>query len=270
MLLPVAAFLALLVAGAAAQSPAPEPSPSAASPADDPVPAPPRQRLEDAIRAYQAGRAAEARIALAMLINEPADIPADLRQDARVYLGEVLYVAGEEDAAFRTFEQVLVEDSTYRIDPFRHPPDVCGFFEVVRASTVGLAPPPPVPAPAALPASAWVGFGVYQRGHGRPGRANAFLAGQALLGAGSILAFGLLVADRRYLEDDPAELRQLQVLRAVQWASTAGFWGLHLWGALDARHDFRQAARQAALGGPGWQFGFRYARALPPRGGQGG
>lgn len=222
---------------------------------DAPLPIEPSaaQRLEEAVRAYQEGRPEEAQVALARLVMDESVEDRELRQQARVYLGEVLYVQGEQDAAFRAFELVLIADPAYRIDPFRHPPDVCGFFEVVRASIAPLRPAEPlvrVPPPR-LPASTLAGFGLYQLSHGHPGRGLPFTIGQTALGITSGLTYGLLMSERRW-ETDP-ELARLERLRWLQWGATTGFWALHLGSFLDARQVWRRdevPATRAAVSGP--------------------
>lgn len=228
----------------------------AAAPSPD-EPAPPsapsaEERLDQAVRAYQQGRPEEARVALASLVNDPDLSDRELRQQARVYLGEVLYVQGQEDAAFKVFEIVLLEDPDYRVDPFRHPPDVCGFFEVVRASTTALAPRPNLaqPLPTRPPASAWAGFGVYQRAHGDRRLANTLLIGQTALGLASAGGYAWITSQRHY--SGQAELARLQALRATQWGLTLGFWGLYTWGTLDARADWRSAATAGASVSGSW------------------
>lgn len=206
-------------------------------------------RLELAVRAYQAGQYEEARTSLALLVNDPAVTDTGLRQQARIYLGEILYVQGQEDAAFKVFETVLLDDPQHRIDPYRHPPDVCGFFEVVRASMQALETPlspPPVPVSTR---GVWTGFGAWQRAHGRPGLGAFLLGGQVLFGATSIVTFGLLTSDREY-EPGSAEERRLEALRAAQWGSTTAFWGLYAWGTLQARGEARRLEREGATTPP--------------------
>lgn len=197
------------------------------------------------MRTYQAGRHEDARNALALLVNDEGVADIALRQQARVYLGEVLYVQGEQEAAFKAFELVLTEDPSFRIDPFRHPPDVCGFFEVVRASITpiqDLRPPlDPLPPPR-FPAIGYMGFGLYQLREGQAAMGTLLLSGQVICGAISVVDFGLLVADRRYIETDDLAKAAMQRRLWTQWGTTAGFWGLHVWGTLDARADWRQRA----------------------------
>lgn len=217
-------------------------------PAEAPAPPDAQQRLSAAVRAYQEGRPDEARVELAALVNDTTLMDAELRQQARVYLGEVLYVDGQEDAAFKVFEVVLTEDPDYRVDPFRHPPDVCGFFEVVRASTSALTPPPTIlpPAPSPAPLSAFVGFGVYQVRNGLEPKGALMMAGQLGLGVASAAGYAWITSQRRYHGEEA--LSRLQTLKLVQWSATAGFWGLYVWGTLDARADWRARSAPSAVG----------------------
>ena len=245
-----ALLIATLVA-AAAQDPssgAEVPAPVGPTAADAPPPPPPRRAdLEAAVRAYQAGRHAEARVALAMMVNDPTLTDQKLRMQARVYLGEIFYVEGDEEAAFKAFEAVLSEDPNFRIDPFRHPPDVCGFFEVVRASTTpGRATPLVTPPPPGLAANAWMGFGQYQRTHGERTHGRLLLGGQLVTGAVSLVSYGVLLADREYADDDPEKKRHLQRLRLLQWGATTGFWGIYAWGMVDAQRDHAAEQRVGA------------------------
>lgn len=245
-----ALLVALLARGVAAEPPPPVdgvPAETDTAPQGLSDPPPERSaadRLNDAVMAYQAGHREDARNALAELVNDPALDDPLLRQRARVYLGEVLYVEGQEDAAFRAFEQVLEFDPGFRIDPFEHPPDVCGFFEVVRASTISLRPVLPPP-PRPLPATAWMGFGLYQRGHGHKTAGNLLLASEAVLGATSVVAFGLMAYDRRWSKDNPAEHTRILTTMAVQWTAGLGFWGLYAAGTVNAHRDWREQGTTA-------------------------
>jgi len=208
-------------------------------PTPDAEPAPDaNERLELAVRAYQSGQYEEARTSLALLVNDPGVSDVALRQQARIYLGEILYVQGQEDAAFKVFESVLIEAPDFRIDPFRHPPDVCGFFEVVRASIHATDTLPP-PRPTQSLKGTWTGFGAWQRTHGQPVLGNLLLTGQVVLGLTSAATFAILARDHQVIIGSADEART-EAIRIVQWTSTAGFWGLYTWGTLSARHQARQ------------------------------
>jgi len=205
----------------------------------DPVVDMGRERLNAAVADYKRGEVETAKLALAGIVNDPSIADEALRQQARMYLGEMLYLQQKEDEARRLFEAVLNTDPGYTIDPFVHPPDVYGFFETVRAYLVTpRSPTPPVRSPA--PSSAYLGFGLYHfhSGQSRKGARIAML--QSLAGAVSLFGFAGLMDDRRYL-DEGGTLDRLKLRRSVQWTSTAAFYGVWAWAAADAHQHWRQS-----------------------------
>lgn len=213
-------------------------------------PATPAQRLSDAVSAYQARDTQKAQGLLASLVNDETYQDPDLRQQARVYLGEVLYRSEDVEAARRVFERVLTQDPSYRIDPFRHPPDVCGFFETVRAYIQPPPPPKPVvtgPLPP-LPPMGYLGFGLYQLQSGRRGIGATMLAGQAIAGIASVASFSHLIDNRIYPE---GELAAVSSTRNLQWASTTAFWSIWAWSVLDAGRHWKATATPIPAGQTG-------------------
>ena len=228
-----------------------EPAGEAEAPLDPERPHVPTasERLEAAVQNYQTNRHGMAMQQLAILAIDP-DIPSKVRQDARVYLGEILYIQGDVEGAKQLFEQVLTEEPGYQIDRFRHPPDVCGHFEYVRTYMVPINPPPPPTTMVVLPmpASGYSPFAAYQFKYSTPQRWPMFV-GQAGFGVASVALFGVLWSDhaiapsgQRQLQYEPGDTdqqRQLQVLKGTQWAVTTGFLGMWAWGSLDARRHWR-------------------------------
>ncbi len=111
---------------------APEPSPeppgeTSPEPARDPA-----ELLEEAIDLYLDGRPAEARTALQGILALGPSLPADVREDALAYLGDVLYSEQGASAARGVFEALLAEAPAYVMDPFKHPPEVVRHFEALR------------------------------------------------------------------------------------------------------------------------------------------
>jgi len=201
----------------------------------------PQVRLEHAVRLYQTGHAEEAQATLARLANDPAPIDEALRQQARLYLGEVLYLQQNKEEARRLFEAILQRDADFVIDPFQHPPDVCGFFETVRAymrptleKVVTNVPAGPVPR---TPASAYYGFGIYQMQHGNKRLGTAMAVGQTAMAVLSIASFGGLLDNRAWKNEN--ELQALRAKRALQWGTTAGFYSLWVWGTVNASRHWR-------------------------------
>ena len=201
----------------------------------------PEERLDQAVRLYQTGNSDKALGALADIVNDPDPFSEDLRQKARLYLGEVLYLQQNNDEARRFFEAILQRDPDFVIDPFQHPPDVCGFFETIRAymrpsqaESASIVPPSPVPR---TPASAYYGFGIYQLQHDRRRLGTIMAIGQTAMAVLSIASFGGLMEDRSW---ETRERRQaLQTKKAIQWGSTAGFYAFWIWGTVDASRHWR-------------------------------
>ena len=206
----------------------------------------PKARLEEAVRLYQTGHHSEAKSILTSLVNDPHLIDQSLRQRARVYLGEVLYLQQNKEEARRLFEAVLIQDPDYVIDPFAHPPDVCGFFETIRAyirPVPSLDPPPTSTGPTGrAPLTTYTGFGVYQFQSGRPALGAVMAGSQAALGALSLATFYGLTRNNTW----ETESRQttLDRRRALQWGATAGFYGVWMWGVVDAHRHWRAAQGQ--------------------------
>lgn len=198
-----------------------------------------RERLREAVAAYQTGRRDVAQLELNRLIDDP-DVDPAVRQEARVYLGEFLFFEGDVPGARRMFEQVVRENPDYVIDPFRHPPEVLTQFNVARSGVVPIEDddPPVATTFPALPTSGYLGFGFYQLRHGKAGKGSFFLLSQGVIGAVSLTTFGMLLADRDYYPGTPEEQR-IKTLRNVQWGSTAVFWGIHLTSLLDAQRHWR-------------------------------
>ena len=217
----------------------------------------PAERLEEAVLNYQTNRHGLAMQQLAMLSIDQ-DIEQSVRQDARVYLGEILYIQGDTEGAKPLFEQVLTEDPTYQIDRFRHPPDVCGHFEYVRTYIVPQVSPVMIVRP--MPPAGYAPFAAYQFKY-TTSRRWPMMVGQVGFSAASLTLFGMLLADRTYSEDDEDKLQRLQTLRVAQISVTAGFYGMWLWSGLDARRHWRvNMAVQPADGGVSFMGGATWTR----------
>ncbi len=211
-------------------------------------------RLDEAVRSYQLGKRLEARDALVALVNDPRLEDARIRQTARIYLGELLYVSGDKDGAQRFFELVLEEDPSYIIDPYRHPPDVCGHFNYVRSYKVPVGSGGPDLLPTlereSAPASAWAPFGVYHFTRGKPLRGSIYAATTSAAGVVSLVLAYRLAGDRTWTEGDGVELQRLRRLKLAQYTAGGSFYAL--WGitVLDAHVH--------------WQRGQRDLTAAPP------
>ena len=201
----------------------------------------PDERLKEAVYIYQTGAPKNAQAMLAGIVNDRSYDDESLRQRARVFLGEVLYLQQSEEEARRVFETVLTLEPNYVIDPFEHPPDVCGFFETIRtyirpaesASMVTTAPVPPTPF------NAYLGFGMYQLRHKERSLGIAMAIGQTTFGIISATMFASLLQDRGYNAGAENERRAVHARRTAQWAATTGFYGFWAWSAVDANRHWR-------------------------------
>ncbi len=223
----------------------------------------PEARLEQAIRYYQMGDRDEARRILAALVVTP-NLSAELRQESRVYLAELLMVENDSARAREFLEQVLREDPTYTIDPFRHTPEVAGEFDYVKALLAPVQPPdePPPPVETVLvtmPLSVWSPFGRYHFSQGRPIRGLIYFTGFTTTAVGSGFLFGLTHADRRYpvgatVGTDEADA--VFAMRRTQWVLTGLCYGIWATSIIDARVHWRKVDMKASLQP---EVGFRQA-----------
>ena len=200
-----------------------------------------QSRIDEAVRLYQTGRSQEAQAELAKIVNDSTPMSEDLRQKARLYLGEVLYLQGNKEEARRLFEAILERDSSFIIDPFQHPPDVCGFFETIRAymrpsiePKANQVPTGPIPR---MPASAYYGFGIYQMQHGNRRLGTVMAIGQTAMAALSIATFGGLLEERTWASG--SDLSGLRTKRTVQWTTTGAFYAFWFWGTINATQHWR-------------------------------
>jgi hypothetical protein len=219
-----------------------------------------RQALDEAVRRYQLGQVDSARDQLVQLLSRGEGLEPALRQEARVYLGEILFTKGDEQGARSFFEQVLTEEPTYEID--RHPPDVCAYFAYVRLAMVPANPlvdPAPMVVPRA-PLSVWAPLGVYDLSHDRPVRGAVHLvAGTGLAISSAALAW------RQYQDHhydtrtggigqgggaqvvDEEEYQRLSRQRMAAIATGIGFYGLWAFSVVDANVHWQQSHRSASL-----------------------
>ncbi len=96
--------------------------------------------LTHAVQRYLDGDAAGARSELQALLALGPDLPAEVRREALLWLGDLLFAEGGAGAARNVFETLLDEAPDYPIDPVAHSPEVVAYFESVRRA---LAEPPP-------------------------------------------------------------------------------------------------------------------------------
>ena len=79
--------------------------------------------LNEAVESYQMGNRPEALQTLLSIATTP-QYPQAIQQEARIYIGEILYLEGNTDGAREYFLETLMTDADYNIDRFRHPPKI--------------------------------------------------------------------------------------------------------------------------------------------------
>ncbi|NOY25503.1 MAG: hypothetical protein GXP62_06475 [Oligoflexia bacterium] len=210
-----------------------------------------KARLENASRSYHAGRRDLAISLLTALVRDDAWDPAMVQQ-ARILMGEIFLVQGNEAAARDAFEQVLANAPETTLDPFEHPPDICAFFELVKAS--GSWRPTPLPPP--KPVSPWLPLGISQLRQGRPVAGTLIAISQGASCGLSAGLFAWLALNRRYgSQDVPGfdangnrlwTVETLRSRRAAQIALTAGCYTSVSLGFADAWVSRRRSKRDTS------------------------
>jgi hypothetical protein len=167
---------------------------------------PSRAALGHAVQLYLAGDTEAARASLQAILATGPSLPANVRREALLWLGDLLYADVGADAARNVFESLLAEDPAYPIDRFAHSPEVVALFDSLRPVAR------PVPAPPELPdfverpdgpAAPWPWKVLL------PGGVGYFIDDKPVAGAvvGGIQAVGLGVSIATYVqlrEDYPA------------------------------------------------------------------
>src|SRR5262245_20248992 len=233
------ALLWLALSGAAGAAEGEEP-PSAAPTSE-------QDRLEHAVAEYQTGRWDAAQLELTVLMSDP-NVSQPVQQEARVYLGKVLYFRGDDEGARKIFEQVVSIDPDFQVDPFRHPPEILAQFEIARSSVAPFPRPEPFRAKFG---ETLIPGGYFQIRYGRPAMGTALLVTQAASLAASVTMFvALLPEDARTYEVGSEKEERVKLQRGVQVGAAAVFWSSVIYGWYDAQHLWRTERADLASGVP--------------------
>lgn len=168
---------------------------------------------------------------------------------AREYLGAALWWTGKRQESLDELTALLVRNPALHLDPASYPPQMIKDFETLRSNLLRLgvirAGQKPLPVPAAQAqftaplVVCFFPFGVGQFANDQTGKGLAFLGGQLVFGGASVALYQFNRDLGRAGEGNTA-------LRASQVVAGAAFWGLALWGVVDAlvvRSDLVAAAR---------------------------
>lgn len=107
-----------------------------------------QQQLEDALIAYQLQEIDRATDLFTQLATR-GDVPQKLQQEAMIYMAGILLRRGDDSSiqmADQYFREVILDDPTYQIDRFVHPPEVTARFDqnrsLLKSQIERLARPP--------------------------------------------------------------------------------------------------------------------------------
>ena len=197
-------------------------------------------QLNEGVGLYQAGERADAMQRFLSLSMLP-EVPKDIRQESIVYIAEILYIQGDKDSAKRFFEQLLLEEPNYQIDRFRHPPDVCGYFDFVKSYTKQLTPKINDTKIESFPVIGYLPVGIYFWVEPKPriGKKILHTGIQGSFFLASSILYGSLLAHHEYLDSDVATKEILERRLAFQRITTVAFyalWGINI---IDAQRSWQ-------------------------------
>jgi hypothetical protein len=197
--------------------------------------------LNAAVKQYQLGNRSEA-VQLLLSISMNNDYPQGVRQEARIYIAEILFVEGNPNDARNMFIETLNTDPNYNIDRFRHPPEICELFDQVKqqyiSSPIGISVPPQ---PKKFPLSGYSPFGIYHFQQQKLWKGLSYSSLQLATGVTSITLFAYLLQNPSYVQDNSTEKKRMENILQVQRISTILFYSLWATSVIDAQRDWQMS-----------------------------
>ena len=191
--------------------------------------------LNQAVQYYQmSNRSAAMKHFLSIASDQ--SYPESIRQEARIYMAEILYLENNIESAQIYFEEVLLENPSYAIDRFRHPPEICDYFDQVKASIVVPPVTPISPPKNNRPWLRFLPFGLYQFDRNQNGKA-LLCSTQVITGISSVVLFSYLSNNHAIKKDGSDNIvsgDNLDLILGLQRASGIAFystWSLCSWDA---------------------------------------
>lgn len=194
--------------------------------------------LNDAVESYQMGNRTEALQALLSIATD-AQYPQTIQQEARIYIGEILYLEGNIDGAREYFMETLVTDAEYNIDRFRHPPEICAEFDLVNAQFRQRTPQAPPIIESNRKWTRFAPFGMYQMQRGQTWKGLIYGGTQLTTGVSSIVLFNYLTQNPGYNANDTANQQHLENMLRLQRGSAIAFYSVWILSSIDAQRDWQ-------------------------------
>jgi hypothetical protein len=189
-----------------------------------------------------------------LLLGE--NVETELAAESLIFLGEIQYSLGEYDGAAATFRSLLLREPSRSINPYHHPTEVVGVFELVRQAVreelARIPPFVPLPPPPA-PMWTWSPLGLPQFFQGKPIRGTVYAGLQGTCGLVSLGMLAHLRSENGTLKDPTqwtddefaAKYQQIQMQRwAIQWPATFAFYGVWAFSLGDARRTWAREHRE--------------------------
>lgn len=193
--------------------------------------------LNQSVQLYHVGSRAEAMQGF-LTIGYDKGYPISVRHEALMYIAEILYIEGNVDDARTYMLEVLQENPEYRIDAFRHPPEICLEFDAVKRKFVPLNTMVS-PSRQYFPKIGYSPFGVYQFRYDASWKAITYSGAQVLLGIASISLYNYLLQNPSYNGYDAVDQKRLESVLLAQRGTTMLFYAVWSISILDARKDWR-------------------------------
>ena len=190
------------------------------------------QNLKKGVRFYQKNDYSSA-MEVFLSLRYAEEAPVEFRQEARLYIGEILYIQGDRQGAQDLFRELFEEDPTYKCDRFIHPLYVCDYFDFYKKTF--LKPKSSLTKIKTPPWYMYAPFGIYHLRKGHKWRGYTYLSGQIFTGVVSTALFISLAIDHAYLANDVSKRERLQSFMLWQKVSTFGFYGIWAVSTIDAR-----------------------------------
>lgn len=179
--------------------------------------------LNQAVQFYQMSDRSEAmQRFLSVAMND--SYPESVRQESRIYMAEILLMEGNTDGARTFIQDTLNSDFNYQIDRFRHPPEICSFFDEIKANMPQIEPieEDPIEIRTYPPAAVFLPLGIHQIRQKQYLKGVICSSSQVLFVGGSIWMTNYINAQR--VDATSEDEARIQNVAIGQWGVSALFY----------------------------------------------